>query len=58
MRDWLVSKQAVLGHEKGSWHMDGDHGAAVGGRLYCTSLAALILETYYRHAPIYGYRDM
>ena len=25
-----------------------------GGRLYCTSLATMILEVYYRHLPIYG----
>jgi hypothetical protein len=54
MRDWLVSTQAKEGHERGSWHMDGDHGAERGGRLYCTSMATMILEVYYRHMPIYG----
>ena len=55
MRDWLVDAQGKQGHEKGSWMMKGgDHGADVGGRLYCTSMATMILEVYYRHMPIYG----
>jgi hypothetical protein len=54
MREQLVKSQAAQGHEEGSWHFNkGDHGADVGGRLYCTSLATLILEVYYRYAPIY-----
>ena len=24
-----------------------------GGRLYCTALATMILEVYYRHMPLY-----
>jgi hypothetical protein len=54
MRDQLVNSQAKNGHEKGSWHMRGDHGSERGGRLYCTSMATMILEVYYRHMPIYG----
>lgn len=53
MRDQLVDSQSKEGHEKGSWYMDGDHGAGVGGRVYCTCMAAMILEVYYRHLPIY-----
>jgi hypothetical protein len=34
--------------------MRGDHGSEKGGRLYCTSMATMILEVYYRHMPIYG----
>jgi hypothetical protein len=30
-----------------------DHGFKKGGRLYCTSMATMILEVYYRHLPIY-----
>ena len=33
--------------------MEGGHGAEAAGRLYCTSLATMILEVYYRHLPIY-----
>jgi len=55
MRDSLVESQSQTGHEKGSWHMKpGDHGAESGGRIYCTSMATMILEVYYRHMPIYG----
>ena len=55
MRDQLVNTQAKNGHEKGSWHMGkgGDHGSKSGGRLYCTSMATMILEVYYRHLPIF-----
>jgi hypothetical protein len=28
--------------------------AGATGRLYCTLLATMILEVYYRHLPIYG----
>jgi len=56
MRDMLVNSQAKRGHEAGSWYdgVDGGHGAHAAGRLYCTSLATMILEVYYRHLPIYG----
>ena len=56
MRDMLVNAQARKGHEAGSWYdgVDGGHGAHAAGRLYCTSLATMILEVYYRHLPIYG----
>jgi hypothetical protein len=55
MRDWLVDTQEKGGHMKGSWFMKGgDHGAETGGRLYCTSMATMILEVYYRHMPIYA----
>jgi hypothetical protein len=54
MRDSLVASQDKTGHQAGSWHMKGDHGAEAGGRIYCTSMATMILEVYYRHMPIYG----
>jgi hypothetical protein len=55
MRDQLVNSQAKSGHETGSWFFPGeDHGASSGGRIYCTSMATMILEVYYRHMPIYG----
>ena len=59
MRDWLVNSQSRVGHQEGSWFMDpnlntgGGHGASAGGRLYCTSMATMMLEVYYRHLPIY-----
>jgi hypothetical protein len=56
MRDTLVKTQAKNGHEAGSWYdsVDGGYGPQVVGRLYCTSLATMILEVYYRHLPLYG----
>ena len=54
MRDQLIHAQAKQGHEDGSWFTgSGDNGAAPGGRLYCTAMATMILEVYYRHMPIY-----
>jgi hypothetical protein len=54
MRDQLIHSQAKQGHEEGSWFTGGgDMGAGPGGRLYCTAMAAMILEVYYRYMPIY-----
>ncbi len=54
MRDQLVHSQAKQGHEEGSWFTGGgDLGAVPGGRLYCTAMATMILEVYYRYMPIY-----
>ncbi len=54
MRDFYVKTQSKEGPSKGSWFGRGDHGADRGGRLYCTSMATMVLEVYYRHMPIYG----
>lgn len=55
MKKMLLNSQAKEGHEAGSWFKDvnSGHGAHAGGRLYCTSLATMILEVYYRHMPLY-----
>jgi hypothetical protein len=53
IRDKLIAKQATKGHEAGSWYYGTSHHVKAGGRLYCTSLATMILEVYYRHLPIY-----
>lgn len=55
-RDRLVSLQAKEGHEAGSWYT-ADHQTTAGGRLCDTALAIMILEVYYRHLPLYGYRN-
>ena len=54
MRDRLVDSQDKKGHAKGSWYVARSPHADKGGRLYCTSMATMILEVYYRHMPIYG----
>jgi hypothetical protein len=51
-RDQLVSQQARIAHESGSWFF-ADHDTAPGGRLAHTALAILTLEVYYRMLPIY-----
>ncbi|MEN6450767.1 MAG: hypothetical protein ABFC96_09765 [Thermoguttaceae bacterium] len=54
MRDQLTHAQARHGHEDGSWFSgSGDLGAPTGGRLYCTAMATMVLEVYYRHMPLY-----
>ncbi|MBL8825558.1 MAG: hypothetical protein JNM18_01145, partial [Planctomycetaceae bacterium] len=55
MRDQLVRAQIKRGHAAGSWYVQGgqDDHQAVGGRLYCTALAAMSLEVYYRYLPLY-----
>jgi len=54
MRSMLVSSQSKEGHEKGSWAFDLEkHHNKVGGRLYCTALASMTLEVYYRYLPVY-----
>ncbi|MBN2022806.1 MAG: terpene cyclase/mutase family protein [Pirellulales bacterium] len=52
MRDHLVRSQSAEGLESGSWHFPDQHGDK-GGRLYNTAMAAMILEVYYRHLPLY-----
>lgn len=55
-----TQRQPEHGHEAGSW-FEGVNGDDVldkrRGRLYCTSLAAMILEVYHRHLRIYRPRD-
>ena len=45
MRDKLVTAQDQRGHAVGSWYdgVTSGHGADIGGRLYCTTLATMIL---------------
>jgi hypothetical protein len=54
MKEMLLKTQSTKGHEAGSWYegVEGGH-ADYGGRIYCTSLATMMLEVYYRHLPIY-----
>ena len=58
MKQLLLERQATSGHEEGSWYdgFDKGHAPEAAGRLYCTSLATMILEVYYRHLPIYRTR--
>lgn len=57
LRDRLVAQQVTAGHAAGSWHTP-DYHTVAGGRLCDTALAIMILEVYYRHMPLYGYRGV
>ncbi len=52
MRDYLIATQSKASHEAGSWYFPGSHSKA-GGRLYCTAMAIMTLEVYYRYMPLY-----
>ncbi len=52
MRDSLIARQVQEGPDQGSWLVQGrEELIRQGGRLYCTAMAALILESYYRYPP-------
>ena len=55
MRDYLIKTQSTEGPTKGSWYFSpgSDIGIRPGGRIYCTALAIMTLEVYYRYMPIY-----
>jgi len=56
LREYLIQTQNQLGHEMGSWYFEDDSpppSNAIGGRLYCTALATMTLEVYYRYLPVY-----
>jgi hypothetical protein len=54
LRDRLIAAQSTDGHATGSWSSNtGDWGNKLGGRLFCTALATLTLEVYYRTPPVY-----
>ncbi len=57
LRDRLVALQLQEGHAAGSWYTP-DYHTVAGGRLCDTALAIMILEVYYRHMPLYGYRGV
>lgn len=48
----LLESQVGHNDDRGSWYFRGDLHASSGGRLYCTSLATLMLEAYYRHVTL------
>jgi hypothetical protein len=53
IRDRIVGLQHSSGHQSGSWEPDGSLYGVKGGRIYCTTLAALTLEVYYRYLRLY-----
>jgi hypothetical protein len=53
LRAELPPTQIRVGAERGSWSPAGDAWSEQGGRLYTTCLCLFMLESYYRHTPIY-----
>ena len=53
MRDRIVRRQKTKGHQAGSWDPDDSSWGTYGGRIYCTALATLSLEVYYRFLRLY-----
>jgi hypothetical protein len=53
VRDKIVGLQRSSGHQMGSWEPDNSLYGSKGGRIYCTTLAALSLEVYYRYLRLY-----
>ncbi|MGE3409266.1 MAG: squalene--hopene cyclase [Pirellulales bacterium] len=54
MKGMLVKAQVGSGKERGSWSPTKDRWGQHAGRLYQTCLSLYILETYYRHLPLYS----
>ena len=54
VRDQVVSLQQTSGHKAGSWDPDSSPYGTHGGRIYCTALATLTLEVYYRFLRLYA----
>ena len=55
VRDRLVGGQETSGHRAGSWDPEDckDKYDSKGGRIYCTAVATLTLEVYYRYLRLY-----
>jgi hypothetical protein len=53
VRDQIVTRQQNSGHRSGSWDPDDSLYGVKGGRIYCTALATLTLEVYYRFLRLY-----
>ncbi len=54
LREVLPREQVAKGKQKGSWDPSLDRWGHIGGRLFVTSFCVYMLETYYRHLPLYA----
>lgn len=54
LRAVLPREQVVKGKQRGSWDPSLDKWGHIGGRLFVTSFCVYMLETYYRHLPLYS----
>jgi hypothetical protein len=53
VRDQIIRRQRLKGHSTGSWDPDDSQYGTHGGRIYCTAMATLTLEVYYRYLRLY-----
>ncbi len=56
MREKVPAAQVKTGSNRGSWNSNADRWGSHGGRMYVTCLSVFMLESYYRHLPIYKWR--
>ena len=54
LREVLPRVQVLKGKQRGSWDPSLDRWGHIGGRLFVTSFCVYMLETYYRHLPLYA----
>jgi hypothetical protein len=56
LREVLPREQLVRGKQRGSWDPSLDRWGNMGGRLFVTCFCTYMLESYYRHLPLYADR--
>jgi hypothetical protein len=54
LREVFPREQVMKGKQRGSWDPSLDRWGHIGGRLFVTSFCVYMLETYYRHLPLYA----
>jgi len=54
LREVLPREQVAKGKQRGSWDPSLDRWGHIGGRLFVTTFCTWMLETYYRHLPLYS----
>ena len=57
LRKVLPHEQVVEAKQRGSWDPSLDKWGHIGGRLFVTSFCVYMLETYYRHLPLYAAQE-
>lgn len=57
MRETIPKVQEKTGPEAGGWTPTQDRWGSHGGRLYETCLCVYMLKVYYRHLPIYKWKQ-
>jgi hypothetical protein len=54
LREVFPREQVMKGKQRGSWDPSLDRWGHIGGRLFVTNFCVYMLETYYRHLPLYA----